>query len=626
MVEWLRDMPLALQTPRIKSHSMTESTTMKMTPTVSTGAAADGQLVDREDLVTLAKATVMMVDDDPIMIDAVEAFLGEAGFDAFISTTDPEQALAMIRSNKPDVVLLDLMMPILSGFDILERMRADAEFRYVPVIVLTSSSFSETKTRALELGATDYLAKPVDPSELILRLRNTLAFKAYQDQLAYYDTLTGLPNRKMFLERLDSALKRVHGSGRSCALLNFNIDRFRQINDTLGHRTGDELLRAVAHRLEESLRAGDAVGRLIEGESRVSMSRVGGDEFSCLVVELNQAPNAAAIARRTLALFTEPFLINGHELFVTGSIGIAVYPNDGAASDLLMKNANAAMSNAKRQGGNRFVFYSNEMNARSLERLTLENRLRNALSRGELILHYQPKVDVTSGRIVGAEALLRWQSPELGMVSPGVFIPLAEETGLILAIGEWVLFSACRQSKALQEAGHGIVPIAVNVSSVQLRGKELLASISTALEETRLDPRSLILELTESMLMDNAKGAVDVMRAIKALGVQIALDDFGTGYSSLAYLKQLPLDELKIDKSFIDTVTTDSRDAAIVSTVVALAHGLGLKATAEGVETKAQLAMLGRLKCDQYQGFLYSKAVPAERFAEIAAQQLCTTD
>ena len=626
MVEWLRDMRLALQTPRIESHSMTESTNMKMTPTVSVGAAADGQLVDREDLVTLAKATVMMVDDDPIMIDAVEAFLGEAGFDAFISTTDPEQALAMIRSNKPDVVLLDLMMPILSGFDILARMRADAEFRYVPVIVLTSSSFSETKTRALELGATDYLAKPVDPSELILRLRNTLAFKAYQDQLAYYDTLTGLPNRKMFLERLDSALKRAHDSGRSCALLNFNIDRFRQINDTLGHRTGDELLRAVTHRLEESLRAGDAVGRLIEGESRVSMSRVGGDEFSCLVVELNQAPNAAAIARRTLALFTEPFLINGHELFVTGSIGIAVYPNDGAASDLLMKNANAAMSNAKRQGGNRFVFYSNEMNARSLERLTLENRLRNALSRGELILHYQPKVDVTSGRIVGAEALLRWQSPELGMVSPGVFIPLAEETGLILAIGEWVLFSACRQSKALREAGHGIVPIAVNVSSVQLRGKELLASISTALEETRLDPRSLILELTESMLMDNAKGAVDVMRAIKALGVQIALDDFGTGYSSLAYLKQLPLDELKIDKSFIDTVTTDSRDAAIVSTVVALAHGLGLKATAEGVETKAQLAMLGRLKCDQYQGFLYSKAVPAERFAEIAAQQLCTTD
>jgi EAL domain-containing protein (putative c-di-GMP-specific phosphodiesterase class I) len=212
------------------------------------------------------------------------------------------------------------------------------------------------------------------------------------------------------------------------------------------------------------------------------------------------------------------------------------------------------------------------------------------------------------------------------MVSPGVFIPLAEETGMILAIGEWVLFCACRQSKLLQKAGHQILPISVNVSSVQLRGAELLSSISAALKETHLDPRSLILELTESMLLDNAKGAVDVMRAIKALGVQISLDDFGTGYSSLAYLKHLPLDELKIDKSFIDTVTTDSRDAAIVSTVVALAHGLGLKATAEGVETKAQLAMLGRLKCDQYQGFLYSKAVPAERFVEIAAQQLCTTD
>ncbi len=599
---------------------------MLMTTTGSNDAKSNGHLAAREDLATLAKATVMMIDDDPIVTAVVATFLEEAGFTGFFSTTDPERALDLIRSNRPDVVLLDLMMPTVSGFDILMRMRADTEFRYVPVIVLTSSSFSETKTRALELGASDYLAKPVDPSELILRLRNTLAFKAYQDHLAYFDTLTGLPNRTMFLERLEGALARARTSKRSCALLNFNLDRFRKINDTLGHRTGDELLRAVAHRLEQSLRAGDAVGRLLEAESRVNVSRVGGDEFSCLVVELNQAPNAAAIARRMLALFTEPFLIKGHELFVTGSIGVAVYPNDGAASDLLMKNANAAMSIAKRQGGNRYVFYSDEMNARSLERLTLENRLRNAISRGELVLHYQPKVDVTSGRIVGAEALVRWQSPELGMVSPSVFIPLAEEAGLISAIGEWVLYSACRQCKILQEAGNGILPIAINVSSAQLREMGLLRWISTALKETRVDPRSLILELTESVLMDNAKASVEGMHAIKALGVQIALDDFGTGYSSLAYLKQLPLDELKIDKGFIDTVTTDSRDAAIVSTVVALAHGLGLKATAEGVQSNAQLAVLSRLKCDQYQGFLFSKAVSAERFAALAAQQLCKTE
>jgi EAL domain-containing protein (putative c-di-GMP-specific phosphodiesterase class I) len=385
-------------------------------------------------------------------------------------------------------------------------------------------------------------------------------------------------------------------------------------------------LRTVARRLEQNLLGGEAVGRLVEGESRVSMSRVGGDEFSCLIVDVSQAQDAAAIARRTLALFAEPFSVNGHELFMTGSVGIAIYPHDGAAGDLLMKNANAALSNAKAQGGNSYMFYSNAMNARSLERLMLESRLRNALSRGELIVHYQPKVDVSSGRIVGAEALLRWQHPELGLVPPGTFIPLAEEAGLISAIGEWVLFSACRQSKVLEEAGNGVLPIAVNVSGIQLRGPELLGSISTALKQTRLDPRSLVLELTESMLADDGKEAVEIMKAIKALGVQIALDDFGTGYSSLAHLKRLPLDELKIDKSFIDTLTTDSRDAAIVSTVVALAHGLGLRATAEGVETKAQLEILSRLKCDEYQGFLFSGAVPAERLATIVAEQLCASD
>ncbi|MGH8614580.1 MAG: diguanylate cyclase domain-containing protein, partial [Gammaproteobacteria bacterium] len=353
---------------------------------------------------TPTNGTIMLIDDEPLMLEVVQTFLEEAGYTHFVTTDDPRQAIELLVSRRPDVVLLDLMMPEVSGFDILSRMRADTEMKYTPVIVLTSASDAATKLKALELGATDFLSKPVDPSELVLRLRNTLAFKAYQDRLANYDDLTGLPNRRMFLARLDRAIRRAKRHRRICALLHIDLDRFRQINDSFGPRVGDSLLRDVAQRLEDAVRDSDAVGRFADEASRSSLSRIGGDEFTVLMSEIDRAENASLLARRIGLALAKPFLAEERDLFLTASIGIAAYPDDGVEPDSLLKHAEVAMHYAKSRGGNSYEFYSKDINARASERLTLENQLRRAIEREELLLHYQPKVDVATGHIVGAEA------------------------------------------------------------------------------------------------------------------------------------------------------------------------------------------------------------------------------
>jgi len=564
-------------------------------------------------------ASILMIDDEPINMEVVQAYLEDAGYRNFITTSDSTCAMDIIRQKMPDVILLDLVMPEVTGFDILEQLQSDESLAYIPVIVLTSSDDPETKMQCLQFGTADFLAKPVDSSELVLRLRNTVRAKAYQDHLVYYDSLTGLPNRRRFAERLELALDHAKQSRESGAILHIDLDRFKKINDTLGHSAGDELLRQVSQRLEKHIRDGDSLGRLYDVGERASISRLGGDEFTILLPEIGHVQSITYLAQRILAVMEVPFEINGNELFVTPSIGISIFPDDGMDMDALLKHADIAMYQAKQHGRNGFEFYSSEMNARALEQLKMEAGLRTALDNNELQLYYQPKLDVMNGGIVGAEALLRWEHPEMGMVSPVDFIPLAEETGLIVPIGARVLKMACRQARAWHDAGYGFLQIAVNVSIRQLQDSTLVRTVQAALEESGLQPQALTLELTENMLMENAEASIEKLQQLKGLGVKISIDDFGTGYSSLAYLQKFTIDELKIDRSFIMQIEAGTDKAPIVEAVVAMARSLNLAIVAEGVETCAQLEYLQKKECDVYQGFLFSKPVPADEFANLLA-------
>lgn len=558
-------------------------------------------------------ATIMMVDDEPTTIDVLEMFLEGEGYENLIRLSDSTRALALLAERRPDVLLLDLMMPEVGGLEILRAMREDELLRRTPVLILTSSTDPATKLQALEFGATDFLAKPVDPSELALRLRNTLAAKAYQDRLAYYDALTGLPNRQLFTERLELAARRFGETRAECAVLHIDLDRFRQINDTLGHGAGDALLSAVAQRLEKGLDP-PLVQTRTSRPVEMTLARVGGDEFAILIGAKvgSAAAEASRLARSTLETLTDEFHVEGRDLFLSGSIGIALFPGDGPDAAALLAHAGVAMSHAKHAGGNQYRFYDRSLNAESLERLSLESQLRKALERDEMRLFYQPKVDVRSGRIVGAEALMRWQHPELGFVPPGRFIPIAEETGLIVALGEWALRTASRQCGAWRRAGFGPLRVAVNASSRQFRLGHLVGTIGELIREGDFDPQQLILELTEGAVMENPAEASEMLREIKAMGPLISIDDFGTGYSSMSYLKRFPIDELKIDRSFIQGVSAGTDDAAITTAIVRLAQGLGLRVVAEGVETREQLAFLRGICCDEYQGFLRSPAIPAQ--------------
>ena len=432
--------------------------------------------------------------------------------------------------------------------------------------------------------------------------------------LAYHDNLTGLPNRAMFGVALSQCLSAGKRYGGRFAAYFVDLDRFKQINDTLGHEAGDLLLTEVASRLRQALGAQDTIARL------------GGDEFVVLVPELRDDHHAEAVARQIVAAISRPFAVPGQELRVTCSIGISRFPLDGADEQSIMKHADIAMYQAKEAGRNGFAFYSPERNANSFERLALESSLRRALEQEELLLHYQPKKDFSTGETAGMEALLRWQHPDLGMVSPAQFIALAEETGLIVPIGKWVLRTACRQTIAWRDAGLGGLTVSVNLSPRQFADEHLLADTMAILEETGMDPRLLELEITESMIMHDADRGRALLKTLKAKGLRIAIDDFGTGYSSLATLKQFPIDTLKIDRSFIRDLATDAEDRGLTEAIIAMAKTLKLHLVAEGVETVDQSDFLRLRGCDELQGFLFSKPVPAaefENFVRIRRKLLC---
>jgi diguanylate cyclase (GGDEF)-like protein len=584
-----------------------------MKPADMTQASPNGEL--KQQSAELLHATIMMVDDEPLMLDVLELYLIEEGYRNFVAVDQSTQAISILQSEKPDVVFLDINMPEVDGFEILKAIRSDRNTQHLPVIVLTSDTDAATKLKALALGATDFLEKPIDSSELALRLINTLTAKAYQDQLAYYDGLTGLPNRTLFIERLNGAVAYARRTQSGLSVMTVSMDRFQNVNDSLGPLAGDRMLREAAARLRKVIKRRAVYGQADSGKLSKTLARIGGDEFSILLPDLVDDKEIANISRQILDAMRKVFVFEGNEIFPTVSIGITRFPEDSSETESLVKHAGAANELAKQKGRNNFQFYSAEMSTRADERRSLEADLHHALEREELRLYYQPQVDTQSGKVIGMESLLRWQHPTRGLVLPLDFIPLAEENGLIIPIGEWVMKEACRQTRAWQIQGLDSLAVSVNVSARQFRQPGLSRVVEEALANSELDPRYLVIEITEGLVMEDIEMTSKVLHEIKENGVSISVDDFGTGYSSLSYLKRFPIDELKIDRSFLMDIPASEDDSAIVKAVIAMSNSLELNVVAEGVETEEQLAFLRKLNCNALQGYLFSVPLPEQEFS-----------
>jgi len=513
----------------------------------------------------------------------------------------------LLSKNIGNIFPNEVAVPIMKHLD---RALATGEVQFFEHKFESDSNLYYLEWRIVNNGKDETLAIVRDITERKLSEERIV-------HLAYHDTLTGLLNRHSFKDHLAHAVDQAQRHNRFVAVLFLDLDRFKRINDTLGYEVGDLLLQEVSERVLECVRKSDRAGRHSSAAASCSISRLGGDEFTLLLPEISQVSDAAKVAKRILESVARPFVIAGHEVFVSGSIGITVFPLDGEDADTLLKNADSAMYSAKDQGRNNFQFYSKSMNASSFKRLALETNLRKALDREEFLVYYQPQVDINSGAIVGMEALIRWNSAEMGLVSPADFIPLAEECGLIVPIGEWVLHTACRLNKSLQEMGFPRKRVSVNISSHQFRRQSLIRTITGALQLSGLGPESLELELTESAIMRNMEESSRILKDLKAMGLRVAIDDFGTGYSSLAYLKRFPLDVLKIDRSFIRDIPSDQDNSAIATAIIAMAHSLNLKVVAEGVETSEQLSFLKDQGCDEVQGFYYSRPLSEGDFLEL---------
>jgi len=686
---------------------------------------------------------VLAIDDDETVHLILDEVLGREGFEV-LSASDGRTGLEMFRQRRPDLLLLDVMMPNMDGFACLEALRAMPGAQLVSIVMLTGADDVDSIHRCFELGATDFIAKPINwpilpyrlrylirasqalgnlaRSESILRNAQKIAhlgnwdweintdritcsnqvfkvlglapwefhgqrqdlfktvhpaeiFRLHQalelskkhghafsleirvihdDQtvhvvqiqgetelqeglglivhgtvqditerrkieekvrfLSYYDPLTGLPNRNLFKEILGKAINHCDNHQTMLAGLFIGIDRFKRINETLGPSVGDRILQLFADRLMQVMHNSDylAEGKEVDN-SDATVSRLGGNEFTIMLMHIRDMHDSVKVINHILKAFETPFNVEGHEIYLAVYIGIAIYPGDGPNVDNFIKNGEFAMNHAHKQGQNIYQFFSKSLNVAAFHRLSMENDLRRAIERDELILHYQPKIDLKRNQVVGMEALVRWQHPDLGLVSPAQFIPIAEDSGLIVPISEWVIATACRQLRAWQGEKLPPLVVAVNVSAVQFRHKGFLKSLRTTLETVGLAAEGLKLELTESILLDDFSEAFITLCELRSMGIQISIDDFGTGYSSLAYLKKLPISELKIDRSFIRDIPNSVDDMTIVSAIICLAKTLSLDVVAEGVETEQQLTFLEEHGCDMVQGYFYSKPlVPLE--------------
>ena len=713
-----------------------------MTPSFDGRASSAGGLARRE------RPVVLHVDDDVASLMMAEGALEEAGFDV-VQAGDGSEAIERFRDHDPDLIIMDAVMPVMDGFESIARVRQLDRGAHVPILMITGLDDLDSITRAYDVGATDFLAKPINFFILPHRVQYMLRAKATADALrasqekldnaqriarlghwewhpssgalswsrefgrilglasgelsgdwdgfvarvaegdreelaaatrlavgdaravslefglvardgheartvrleaepglgeggqctyllgtlqditertdaqaqihtlAYYDLVTGLPNRAQLHEQLRIVLRTSVRTREEFALLFLDLDHFKQVNDTLGHDAGDDLLRQVAERLLSVVRGSDTIGRLGSGGREDgpehTVARLGGDEFVVLLGRIGRAEDAARVARRIAASIGETYTIGETEVGVTTTIGISVYPADGEDAETLLKHADVAMYHAKERGRNGYQFYSRGIHEKALARFSMERELREGIEDGQLVLVYQPKVRLVDGTVCGAEALVRWNHPEKGEINPSDFIPLAEETGLILPIGQWVLREACAQRQRWTEAGMEPFPIAINCSAVQFTRGDVIGDIDGAVADSGLDPRWLEVELTESLLLQDIDAGIDALERMKRLGIQVAIDDFGTGFSSLSYLKRLPVDKLKVDQSFVKDLATDTGDAAIVSAIVTLSRNLGLTVVAEGVETEEQYDILQSYGCHEAQGYLISwpMTVPA---------------
>jgi diguanylate cyclase (GGDEF)-like protein len=561
---------------------------------------------------------VLLVDDDEddyIMTRDLLEDVRDRDYDIeWVSRFD--DAVGRIDNRQYDICLFDYRLGAKTGLDLL-RYAVESGCK-APIILLTGQGDSEIDIEAMKAGAADYLPKnEINAGMLDRSIRYSIQHKRSEDKIrrmAYYDSLTNLPNRSLFHDRLRQAVAQGERHKSRMAVLFLDLDNFKRVNDTLEHRIGDMLLQEVAERLSSCLRSSDTVSRQDVDPFFNTVARLGGDEFTILLLDIDSMDSAARVARRILKVIARPFRLERHEVFVTGSIGIAVFPDDGRDMDTLLKNADTAMYHAKEHGKNNFQFYKQSMNASAFERMTLENDLRKAIAQDEFLLYYQPRLDLETGRICAMEALIRWKNSERGLVSPADFIPLAEESGLIIPIGEWVLRSACRQLNIWQrnEAPDMLVAVSMNISGKQFRQKGLVREIEGILRDYDIEPEKLEVEITESVMMKNAELTMYTLERLKEMGVRLSMDDFGTGYSSFNYLKRFPLDVIKIDKSFVKDVNNNEEDAAIVRAIIAMARSLKLRVIAEGVETPEQLRFLQENGCDEIQGYLLSKPVPAE--------------
>ena len=564
--------------------------------------------------------TILVVDDELINRKLLERLLQAEGY-LTITAADGPEALAAAALQRPDLILLDVMMPGMNGYEVTARVKANPETAHIPIIMVSAQDDRDARLAGLAAGAEEYVTKPIDRAELYLRARNLLRLKDLSDrlnaqatalelevqlrtaelqQLAHFDTVTGLPNRSLFYDRLTKHLlrKRPAGEGNSVGVMFIDVDHFKNVNDSLGHASGDDLLREVAERLVGCVRTRDTVGRL------------GGDEFG-IVLALQDGPrDAATVAAKVCTALRKPFNIGGHEVIVSASIGISLSPDDAASPETLIQYADTAMYRAKELGRDRFQFFTKQMNADLRTRLELEAAVRHGIERNEFVLHYQPKVDLRTGRVCGVEALLRWARPGHGLVSPAEFIPVLESTGLIVQVGSWVLSEAAAQVRRWLSSDVGPLPVAINVSSRQFVDSDLDLEVANALSANEIPASLLELELTETALMEHTESTAATLTKLRARGVRISVDDFGTGYSSLAYLRRFPIDTLKIDRAFVKDMTTNADDAAIATTIIQLAHGLSFSVVAEGVETEDQAAFLREHGCDQMQGFLFSRPLP----------------
>jgi len=560
--------------------------------------------------------TVILYRPPAALADSLRERIGGHSQTTVVETAGSEAELAA-RVQAGGVAAVLIALPDTSDAQRAEAGRIAAAANVPLVAVALPDCDADTVAAALRASAVDALA--VDSprwrtwSNLLPAWRRTLAARASEGlplaRDGTHDALTGLADRQLLEDRMRQAIALAQRSGRPIAALFLDIDRFGGINDSLGRDGGDAILRTIADRLAAAARGGDTT------------ARVGGDEFVLLCPELSDEDEGAEIATRTADVVSEPIRIESVMQHLTCSIGVGIYPKDaGSAADLL-KCANLAASRAKQQGRSRIEFFTAEMNARVAERVALERELRGAIDRGEFVLHFQPQVELDTGRVTGLEALIRWQHPQRGLLAPGAFIALAEESGLIVPIGRWVLREACAQAVALRDLGHPDFVIAVNVSAVQVRSGMLTADVESALRETGLEPRRLEIELTESAVAESGERFAGVLREIRAQGARIAIDDFGTGYSSLAYLKRFPINTVKIDQTFVGDIVTEPDDAAIVQAVIAMAHRLELAVVAEGVETQEQAAFLRRCRCDVAQGYLFGRPVDAAESRSLISER-----